>query len=193
MDDPLRPLRTKEALQQFALLTDWLSTRRPQLIQPDLEVMSPGTELFRLTRAPNEAQARVMLGRRPAFFATTKTELSRYQHFADLGAKGRLVIIRGTLLARLNVTSADQPAITRIIFTGDTTDAGERIESLSALQPGPDGSEDTMTIRIQRWVVPIVVRKVLGFGFGGLRRTGLDELTVAKPLNLDLTFDWQDS
>ena len=192
MDDPLSPLRTPEAARQLACLADWLKTYGRHLIEPELDVMQAGKELFRLTRALDEKQARVMLGRRPTFFATTDAEMGQYHHSADLGAKGRLVIIRGSVRTPLRVASADQLAITRIIYAGDRTEAGGRIGPFDALQPGPDGAEDSMQIRIQRWIVPMAVKRVLGTGFEGLRRTGIEELTVAKPLSLTLTFDWQE-
>jgi hypothetical protein len=133
-----------------------------------------------------------MLGRRPTFFAVTDAEMQQYRSFADLGAKGRLVIIRGKLRQPLHVASADQISITKVIYVGDATETGERVGPFNALRPGPDGSEDGMPVRIQRWVVLVAVGRVLGTPIGGLRRTGVDELTIAAPLNLDLTFDWQE-
>jgi hypothetical protein len=188
----------------MAELTQWLRTalldagtaeERP-VLQPMTTELPIGTELFRLTRAPDEAAARAMLGSRPTFFATTKAEANNYRSFADLGATGRLLMIHGSTLRPFTVASVDQPHVTRAIYVGVPGPYG-KVGPFSALHPPPDGLgtglSDAPMIRIQRWIVPVAVCRALGSRISALARTGVPELTVAKPLTaLNLNFEWRE-
>lgn len=203
MSGLLEHLRSTVAQEQLAELVQWLRTalldvgtdiERP-VLQPTTTELPVGTMLFRLTRALDEATAREMLGKRPTFFATTEVEANNYRAFADLGARGRLVMIRGSTSRPLTIASVDQLHVTRAIYVGVTADHGRRIGPFPALHLPADGLgtgiSDSSTVRIQRWVVPVVVARALGQRFNALARTGVPEMTVAKPLAvLNLSFEW---
>lgn len=198
-------LRSAAAQNQLAELVQWLHTakldagtdaERP-VLQPMTTELPIDTMLFRLTRAHDEAAAREMLGRRPTFFATTEAEADNYRAFADLGARGRLVMIRGSTSRPLTMASVDQLHVTCAIYAGVTADHGRRVGPFPALHIPPDGLgtgiSDSSTVRIQRWIVPVVVAKALGRRLGALARTGVPEMTVAKPLvALNLSFEWRE-
>ena len=94
-------------------------------------------------------------------------------------------MIRGSTLHSLTVASVDQLHVTRAIYAGVPGPNGT-VGPFSALHLPPDGLgtglSDAPIIRIQRWIVPVAVSKALGRRIGALARTGVSELTVAKPL-----------
>ena len=183
---------TREARQQMEEIVAWLRGE-PGIIPPGIREIQAGTTLFRMTRAQDEEHARQILGARPAFFATTEAGANQYRAFANLGARGRLVLIKGVLKRDIQVARANQAEIVGAIYLGKRMADGAKIGPFRALQldpPGSDELEDTETLRIQRYVVPSVVSKVLNINFAGLLSIDSVEVTIANPLSLQLDFNW---
>ncbi|GAN50866.1 iron-chelator utilization protein [Methylobacterium sp. ME121] len=191
----LEHLRTPEAQRQMVDILNWLRVDENRiLIRNNLEELPTGTQFFRLTRAVDEEAAQKILDFRPTFFATTEEEANKYLGFANRIPTGRLLMMRATTLKPIRSASADQFAITSAIYLGSGNGAN-RLSSLSYLYPPhdnlPEGLSDTITIRIQRWIVPIVVSRFLEHKFRALKRTGVDEININKPLySMDIEFDW---
>lgn len=191
----LEHLRTPEAQRQMVDILNWLRVdENRSLIRNNLEELPIGTQFFRLTRAVDEEGAREILDFRPTFFATTEEEANKYLGFANYNPTGRLLMMRATTLKPIRAASADQPAITNAIYSGSGNGAN-RLSSLSYLYPPhdnlPEGLSDNITIRIQRWIVPIVVSRFLERKFQALKRTGVNEININKPLySMNIEFEW---
>lgn len=196
-DCMLAHLRSSEANQQMSEIVRWLkAAENKNLVQAELEELPIGTRFFRLTRARNENDARHMLEFRPTFFATTEEEANKYLGFANNIPTGRLLLIRATTDRLIRAASADQFSITKAIFVG-TGSGSNQIGPLLHLNPPadnlPDGLSDGLSLRIQRWIVPIVVTNFLNKKFQGLKRTNIDEININKPNKiLNMEFEWME-